>query len=304
MTKTIPRYKKSKIQYEKLLNRFNEIKMNKMSEKTVNKTSTENIHAEKARNIYELQNSILKSIQLQTQNTVFEYNEKFKNVSKKYIARQLFEKVKAKFCLDDHLKQLKTFDPLILKCLDNYQNTKFFETNPAMDIKKITESQIKPNKKITESKNKVDIEKLLDCDHSFDQKTIDLNQLDDAKNKYKNKVKLALLQKKKELLENIKSDGDKLLNNIPNDVRNGPFISFLIGMKNRFAGDHIVAKDKIDSYKKKPSITITIGEETFIIDETGINNNKVDNKNETNINFVNMVKNIYADYFVNKKNKF
>ncbi|KAM0674389.1 hypothetical protein GVAV_002002 [Gurleya vavrai] len=191
----------------------------------------------------------------------------------------------------------------------NFQNSKEFQNQKQEIFIDEVDSQENINKELIgkskindkNDQEEVDIEKILDGDQNISKIMIDEKGLIAAKNKYKAEVKAILTKRKNELLESVKYENNNNLKKLSPEVFNAPFASFLIGMKNRFSGSQIIANNKIDSYKKKPSVMITIGDETFVIDEklAGVNDNK--NKNPSLLNFINKVHAAYVQSYGTKR---
>lgn len=146
-----------------------------------------------------------------------------------------------------------------------------------------------------------DIEAFLRGDITTIDNINSLADLRNAKEAYKKQVKKILNIKRKEMLENLKLQRMELIEAIPDGVKEMPFICFLIGLKNNYVGEEIIAKNKIDSVKRKPSIIVKIEDQTITIDGSDV---KVEgNKKTYNNKFINEIKNLYDNYYGGNKKK-
>lgn len=182
------------------------------------------------------------------------------------------------------------------------KDTDEYDEKSSKNTKKHNPIKHAAQKKVVDIK-KYNIEKILDSGKIINIKKGELKHLISAKNQYKTEVKASLIKKKKEIFENLKKENEKTLAMIPKNIQACPYICFLIGMKNNFAGNKIIAKSKFDNIKKKPSVMIKIGNETIVIDEDSLDKQKIVGNGHTNLTFVNKVKSLYEDYFGKKKIK-
>lgn len=146
------------------------------------------------------------------------------------------------------------------------------------------------------------VESIIKGNDNIDTKNINMVELLQAKEAYKDYVKNKLVEKKKELLEKNKKDKLELINKIPEEAQKMPFISFIIALKNDYTGDDIVVKNKREAVKKKPTVKFLFEDQEINIEGDSFILKNARNS-PSNKNFINLVKNAYAECFGNKKRK-
>lgn len=146
------------------------------------------------------------------------------------------------------------------------------------------------------------VESIIKGTNAFDLDNINMVELLQAKEAYKEIVKKKLIEKKKELIDKNRADKLALISSIPEEARKMPFISFVIALKNEYIGDNIVVKNKREAVKKKPSVKILFEDQEINIegDSILVRNAK---SSPSNKNFINLVRDAYDECFGNKKRK-
>lgn len=142
---------------------------------------------------------------------------------------------------------------------------------------------------------------LLEIEKEIENSDISYEDFKEIKRRILLEMEAKLLECKKQLInDQIRKEKQKVIANLPDDVKTEPFINFLLGMKNKYAGKTIIVKKKKVGPIKKPSVKVMIEDQTVIFDGSSI---KIEGGNNEKMNekFFKMVQNAYGKCFGDKK---